>query len=121
MTSRPVMAIVLAAACVSGGCADLMARSTIAPDWFQAKAIEVKGEGYPELAEVPASRNATLNPEQWEAEADRLRQAQRVVDANTASNATPPTDAEIRASAAQLRALLEPGAPPPAEVAPQTP
>jgi hypothetical protein len=121
MTSRVTLAIVVAAACLSGGCADLMARSTIAPEWFQAKAIEVKGEGYPPLGEVPVARKPTLNNRQWDAEADRLRQAQRVVDATTDASGATPTDAEIRASAAQLRALLESGAPPPAEAAPETP
>ncbi len=99
-----------------------MARSTIAPDWFQSKAVEVKGEGYPPLGEVPEARRHSLTAQQWDAEAERLRQVQRTVDGNTASNSTPPTEAEIRANAAQLRALLESGAiPPPVDPAPQAP
>ena len=30
--------------------------SQIAPEWFQAKAVEVKGEGYPDLAECSLRR-----------------------------------------------------------------
>ena len=52
---------ILGCTALTAGCADLMQQSyisQIAPEWFEAKAVEVKGEGYPELADVPEVRKA---------------------------------------------------------------
>jgi hypothetical protein len=106
---RPIlMAIPAAAALFLGGCADLMNRSTIAPEWFQAKALEVKGEGYPELSSVPSRRGeAKPTADAWKADKESLLKEAREIDAATATTGTPATDDEIRARAAQLRALTE--------------
>lgn len=100
MTVRIATGIVVGLA-VLGGCADLMGRSVVAPDWFEAKAEEVKGQGYPDLYAVPQAQEITPRAD-WavvardlQADAAPLREgAQEDV----------PTSAEIRARAAQLRA-----------------
>lgn len=86
-----------------GGCADLMGRSVVAPEWFEAKAEEVKGQGYPDLYSVPQAQPFTPRSDwedvarQLEAEAAPLREAAR-------NDEGVPTSEEIRARAAQLRA-----------------
>ncbi len=110
MVRRTAIAIAaFAAAAVTGGCADLMQRSTIAPEWFQAKAVEVKGEGYPELKDIPVAKDIKGAPKEWEAEAAALRVEADKVEAQTAATGAFPTDEELRAMAAQLRARLEEG------------
>jgi hypothetical protein len=94
---------------LTGGCADLMQRSTIAPEWFQAKAVEVKGEGYPDLAEIPTAQEIAGSQEGWEAEAAALKAEVAEIQAAAGPDEPVPTDDEIRAKAAQLRALLENG------------
>jgi hypothetical protein len=107
MTGRPAIVLGLLGACLLGGCADLMQRSTIAPEWFQAKAIEVKGEGYPDLKDIPESRGPTGGAPEWEAEAAALRSAGAALEAKAAETGALPTEEEVRARAAQLRAQLE--------------
>lgn len=107
MTGRWAIAIGLSGAVLLGGCADLMQRSTIAPEWFQAKAIEVKGEGYPELKDVPQSRGKTGGAPEWEREAAALRNAGAALETKAAEAGALPTEEEVRATAAQLRAKIE--------------
>lgn len=96
-------------AALTGGCADLMQRSTIAPEWFQAKAVEVKGEGYPKLADIPTAKEIAGTRSNWEAEAAALKAEAAEIQTAAGSAEPIPTDEEIRAKAAQLRALLEEG------------
>jgi hypothetical protein len=107
MVRGPAVALAaFAGASLLGGCADLMQRSTFAPEWFQAKAVEVKGEGYPELADIPQARDVTGKQDDWETDAARLRAEAAKVDEKTNQLGPLPTDEEIRAMAAQLRARL---------------
>ncbi len=100
----------LTGAVLLGGCADLMQRSTIAPDWFQAKAVEVKGEGYPKLKDVPETRgNNTGGVTAWKSDADSLKAQAAQLEAKAAE--PNPSDDEVRATAAQLRAQLDSGQP----------
>ncbi|HEX5007869.1 MAG TPA: hypothetical protein VFV70_12195 [Hyphomonadaceae bacterium] len=99
--------LVAAGAALSGGCADLMQRSTIAPEWFQAKAVEVKGEGYPEFKDIPTAEGVKGALAEWEAEAQDLRKEAAAVEAQLASASPPPTEEEIRAKAAQWRAEVD--------------
>ena len=86
-----------------GGCADLMGRSVVAPDWFEAKAEEVKGQGYPDLYAVPEESEFTSR-EDWEAVTTELQaEAAPLRDAATAEEEAM-SSAAIRARAAQLRA-----------------
>jgi hypothetical protein len=96
------------AALTMGGCADLMQRSTIAPEWFQAKALEVKGEGYPDIADIPEARGSTSDQAQWDAAAISLQAEAAKIEAKLGEGANP-TEEEIRATAAQLRAQVEGG------------
>jgi hypothetical protein len=99
----------LACAALLGGCADLMQRSTIAPEWFQAKAVEVKGEGYPDLAEIPEMRPSTADQAEWDKAAVELNAASAKLEKELANAEPIPTEEEVRARAAQLRAILENG------------
>jgi hypothetical protein len=99
------------------GCADLMQRSTLAPEWFNAKAQEVQGAGYPELSRIPATRNSLETQEQWEtaaasleteaAKIDQRATAFAGIDNDLGDGAAPPTEESIRAMAAQMRAKVE--------------
>ena len=101
-----VTGLVAAGAALSSGCADLMQRSSIAPEWFQAKAVEVKGEGYPEFKDIPSATGVKGALAEWEAEAADLRKEAVKVEAT--ANAEPlPTPEEIRAKAAQWRAEVD--------------
>jgi hypothetical protein len=91
------------------GCADLMAKSAVAPAWFQSKAVEVKGEGYPDIHKVPKVRGDAKDQAAWTAEGAKLKGFAQSVDAEAVAP-IPDADA-IRATAAQLRAQTEPGKP----------
>ena len=107
-TGMTVVGIALA---LSSGCADLMSASAVAPEWFQAKAIEVKGEGYPSLRDIPATRAVSGDRAQWESEGTALKDQAAVVELQ--AEFEPVSEEDIRARAAQLRAMTERGAPPP--------
>ena len=91
------------------GCANIMSRSSVvAPEWFESKAAEVKGEGYPKLADVPKYR-PNRPADEWDRDADALRaEAASVVEIPTDGEALL-TPEEIRARAAQLRAEVAEG------------
>lgn len=107
MTIRIATAIVGSLAFM-GGCADLMGRSVVAPDWFEAKADEVKGEGYPDLYDVPVA-SAFTPPEDWEAAAAELEAEAAPLRDPAAAEERALSSAEIRARAAQLRAGVTDG------------
>ena len=111
MNRRSAIVAGLLGASLLGGCADLMQRSTIAPEWFQAKAVEVKGEGYPDIRDIPQSRGPTGGAAEWEGEAAALKSQAAKIEADAAKTAaegeTLPTDEELRAKAAQMRALID--------------
>ena len=114
--ARPIAIIAgLAGLTLLSGCADLMqqtAISQIAPEWFEAKAVEVKGEGYPELSDIPAVRPFDGTEKQWTAEAAQLKASADKLEAQRAAPSDIRTAEEIRATAAQWRALAEGSAPP---------
>ena len=110
MNRRSAIVAGLLGASLLGGCADLMQRSTIAPEWFQAKAVEVKGEGYPDIRDIPQSRGPTGAAAEWEGEAAALKNQAAKIEAAAAQSGegeTLPTDEELRAKAAQMRALID--------------
>ena len=107
MLRASVISLVAVGAALLGGCADLMQRSTIAPEWFQAKAVEVKGEGYPEFKDIPTAEGVKGAVAQWEAEAEDLRKEAAEVETQLASMPAPLTEEEIRAKAAQWRAEVD--------------
>jgi hypothetical protein len=98
---------------LTGGCADLMQQSyisQIAPEWFEAKAVEVKGEGYPELADIPEARPVEGNAAQWERRASAVKDEAARMEAKLQADGPITPDATLRATAAQWRATLEDGA-----------
>jgi len=100
-------------AALLGGCADIMQQQTIsqiAPDWFAEKAIEVKGEGYPELAEIPQARPVIGTQTQLEARAEALKAQAMQLEAKLNADGAIRSDEAVRATAAQWRALVEEGA-----------
>ena len=106
------MAIVagIGGAALLGGCADIMqqqAISQIAPDWFEQKAIEVKGEGYPELAEIPQTRPVSGTRAQWDRQAEALKDQAAQLEAMLNAQGQIATDEAVRARAAQWRACVE--------------
>ena len=107
MLRASIISLMAVGAALSGGCADLMQRSTIAPEWFQAKAVEVKGEGYPQFGDIPTAVGVKGAVDQWEAEAQDLRKQAAAVDAKIANAPPTPTEEEIRAKAAQWRAEVD--------------
>lgn len=113
---RPLALIAaFAATAIAAGCADLMqqtAISQIAPEWFEEKAGEVKGEGYPELADVPEVRPFSGTLKEWRSQAESLKTSADKLEANAASTEDRRTPEEIRATAAQWRALAEGSAAP---------
>lgn len=94
----------------SAGCVNVMeqtAISQIAPEWFEEKTVEVKGEGYPELADIPEVRPFSGTLQEWQSQATQLKQSAEVLDAQAPIADARPTAEEIRAKAAQWRALAE--------------
>jgi hypothetical protein len=112
MFRRTAIAVGIGCVALTGGCADLMQQSyitQIAPDWFESKAVEVKGEGYPELKDVPQTRAFTGSRQEWEASAAQLEQAADVIETKVAADGPIRSDEEVRATAARLRAIVEDG------------
>jgi hypothetical protein len=95
-----------------GGCADIMQQQTIAqiaPDWFSEKALEVKGQGYPELADIPQPRAVTGNQAQWDKTATALKEEAAKLEADYSARGAIRSDEDVRATAAQWRACVEEG------------
>ena len=110
MIRRSAIAGVMAFAALGvGGCADLMQRTSTAPDWFQAKAKEFQGQGYPELSKIPEKRGSEADQPAWDAAAASLTAKAAEIEAATAGTPPNPTPEEDRARAAQLRACVEKG------------
>ncbi len=120
---RPLAIMVgISSAALVGGCADIMQQQTIsqiAPDWFAEKAIEVKGEGYPELAEIPQARPVSGTRTQLEARAEALKTQASQLEAKLNADGAIRSDEAVRATAAQWRALVEEGAGAPPAQAPR--
>ncbi len=74
------------------------------PDWFVAAQKEVQGEGYPELADVPAAKTPTRTPAQQQTVETDLRTTRQAVETHNPYPDPPRTADEIRATAAQMRA-----------------
>ena len=105
-----IIAAGISGAALLGGCADIMqqqAISQISPDWFEQKAIEVKGEGYPELAEIPQTRPVSGTRAQWDKQAEALKNQAAQLEATLNAQGQIATDEAVRARAAQWRACVE--------------
>jgi hypothetical protein len=99
-------------AALTGGCADIMSQSAvsqIAPDWFAEKAVEVKGEGYPKLSDIPEPRQVTGSKASWDRLAASLKDQAAKLEAKVKADGTVRSDEDVRATAAQWRACVEEG------------
>jgi hypothetical protein len=97
-------------AALAGGCADIMSQSAvsqIAPEWFAEKAVEVKGEGYPQLSDIPEIRQVEGSKASWDNMAAALKDRALQLEAKLHTVEIPRTDEELRATAAQWRACVE--------------
>ena len=116
MSARPLTLLALGALALVAGCASVMENRTvsrIAPEWFEAKSKEVKGQGYPSLSDVPTAAPTPNDKAEMQAVADRLKAEAARMSSDPAYAVPDPDDAAARAKAAQLRALAEPGGAPP--------
>jgi hypothetical protein len=108
---RPFAILIgLAGLSMTAGCADIMqqpAVSQIAPGWFAEKAVEVKGEGYPELSDIPMLKPVTGTQTEWTTQAEALKSDAETLEAKNTVDPDARTADEIRATAAQWRALAE--------------
>ncbi|MBI1339708.1 hypothetical protein GC169_05780 [bacterium] len=80
------------------------------PEWFEAARREMRGEGYPDIRDVPALIDPPTDQARWQSDADALKDQADAIEADPKS--APPVAAtadELRARAAQLRALTEAG------------
>ncbi len=110
---RPV-AIMAGAAGLAliGGCADIMQQQTIAqiaPDWFEEKALEVKGQGYPDLYDIPEPREVATTQAQWDRNKTTLKEQAAKLEAELNAQGAIRSDEDVRATAAQWRACVEEG------------
>jgi hypothetical protein len=106
----------LAGVAFSAGCANIMEQSgisQIAPEWFEEKAVEVKGEGYPELADIPELRPVSGSIAEWRKQAHTLKTSAEQLETVPSDQVATRTPEEIRAMAARWRALAEGIAVPP--------
>lgn len=95
-----------------GGCADIMQQQTIAqisPDWFSEKALEVKGQGYPDLNDIPQPRAVHGNQAQWDKTAAGLKEQAAQLEQDAIARGAIRSDEDVRATAAQWRACVEEG------------
>lgn len=91
-------------AVAAGGCVDLMGVKQQAPVWFEQAQKEIKGEGYPNLCDIPGTKPTKVNEAAWEAEARDVRTAAIDMHNRATALGAVPSDDEIRATAARLRA-----------------
>jgi hypothetical protein len=119
---RPLL--VLGAFALTAGCNTVMENKTvarIAPEWFEAKSKEVKGQGYPSLTDVPAVVPPPNDKAEMQAAADRLKAEGQRFATDPALAVPTPDDEAARARAAQLRALADQGGAAPQPKSPTTP
>lgn len=110
MRRRLALAAGLGGASLLSGCASVMEQSyiaSIAPGWFEEKAVEVKGEGYPKLRDIPEVRPFEGSRADWETGGVELKSEAGKLESKAAAEGPVRTDEEVRASAAQLRAQID--------------
>lgn len=96
--------LMLLPAAAASGCSSIATVKQQAPAWFEQAQREIKGEGYPDLCDVPAAKNNKVNEAAWDAEAKDIRADEKAMLDRAKALGPIPTDEEIRATAAQMRA-----------------
>lgn len=102
--------LLLASACSSSFS---RVRSAIneAPEWYDARRTEIRGEGYPEIADIP-TLEAGWRPERTlSVSGEEMAALQKIFDTEERAEVATDGAEKIAAIAAELRAEFEPGLP----------
>lgn len=92
-----------------GGCASLdevVGGIAIAPDWFTERRVEIRGEGYPRLRDVPVSGEFAVLSERMELGEDEIAAARRTLSEDPRAELSPYTEGDLIAMMAPFRALV---------------
>ncbi|MBK8199838.1 MAG: hypothetical protein IPK75_15920 [Acidobacteria bacterium] len=82
-----------------------------APEWYGARRTEIRGEGYPKIADIPTI-DANWKPADGLAvSGDEMRALQQQFDTQERAQVAPEGAARIANIAAEIRAEFEPGLP----------
>lgn len=82
-----------------------------APEWYEARRTEIRGEGYPALAEVPTIDAKWKPADGLAVSGDEMRALQLTFDTQERAQVAPDGAARIMAVAAEIRSEFEPGLP----------
>ncbi len=96
--------LMLLPAVAASACSSIATVQQQAPAWFDQASREIKGEGYPDLCDIPSAKNNKVNEAAWDAEAKAVRADEKAMLDRAAALGPVPTDEQIRATAAQMRA-----------------
>lgn len=94
----------LLAGCVSLD--DVVGGIANTPEWFQQRRVEIRGEGYPDLRDVPDETNVRAIGKRLQATEALTRKEVAAFLADPRNEAAGITSEEISQTAAQLRSLL---------------
>ena len=103
--------LLLASACTSSF-SKVRGALNDAPDWYEARRTEIRGEGYPAIADIPAV-DANWKPgEGLAASGADIAVIQAAFAADARAQAPAAGAAEIAAVVAAIQGVFEPGLPP---------
>lgn len=105
MRTGVFVTFVLLAGC-AGSVEKLQAMRAEAPDWYEARKVEFRGEGYPDLGSIPEPRGD--NPlRKLELSEEETRAALALFNDNPRSELATETPEEIKAWADEVRRAVE--------------
>ncbi len=92
-----------------GGCASLdevVGGIAIAPDWFTERRVEIRGEGYPRLRDVPVSGEFAVLTDRMELGEDEIAAARRTLTEDPRAAVSPYSESDLVAMMAPYRARV---------------
>lgn len=102
--------LLLASACTSSF-AKVRSAINEAPEWYDARRTEIRGEGYPEIADIPTIDANWKPADGLEVSGQEMKSLQAMFDTSERAQLAPEGAARIANIAAELRAEFEPGLP----------
>jgi len=102
--------LLLASACTSSF-SKVRAAINDAPEWYGARRTEIRGEGYPAIADIPTMDASWAPSETLTVSGDDMAALQAVFDNEARAQVSADGAAEIAAIAAELRGQFEPPLP----------
>ncbi|MFN7165230.1 MAG: hypothetical protein ACK4P2_10480 [Hyphomonas sp.] len=103
--------LLLASACTSSF-SKVRGALNDAPEWYEARRTEIRGEGYPDIADIPTV-DANWKPgEGLAASGDQIAIIQAAFAADERAQLPAAGAAEIEAVLAEIKGAFEPGLPP---------